>query len=259
MEGSKVFVLTRFAQQFGHRSVGFASDWWDLRIALLKQWTEPSLRRQSAENFEWLVSISETVSPQQRQILVEAVAGFGEVVLQKGLASSQDVFRARLQNERDPYWTVRLDSDDMIHPEFIAELSREKLPVGAVVSFPEGAILDLETPFLGLRRLSNNPFLAHRGQNGDNVFDLGDHGKVSFTNAKVFFARDKKNPMWLQLVHGGNLANRVMPWDRPALSGSVLTIFGVTPLRLNVSQLSLFRWLDFLRFAVFFKISNRRR
>jgi hypothetical protein len=124
MENPKVFVLTRFAETIGSRAGGrFSSDWWDWRISLLKQWTEPSLRRQTAKNFEWLVSISETASAQQRQILVDAVAGFARVVAQKGLAPSEDVFRPRLGKEEGLYWTVRLDSDDMIHPEFIAELS----------------------------------------------------------------------------------------------------------------------------------------
>lgn len=259
MDKPKVFVLTRFAEEIGHRGAGFSTDWWDWRIVLLKQWTEPSLRRQSAKNFEWLVSISETAIPQQRQALVDAVAGFATVVVQKGLAPSEDVFRAHLQNEKGPYWTVRLDSDDMIHPDFIATLSSERLPVGAVLSFSSGVILDLGTPFLGLRRLSNNPFLAHLGEKGDNVFDLGHHGKVSFANANLFFARDNRVPMWLQLVHGGNQANRVMPWDRPALTGNVLKMFGVLPPKLNVSQLSPFRWLDFLRHLVFFKMSKARR
>jgi hypothetical protein len=260
MENPKVFVLTRFAEEIGSRAGGgFSSDWWDWRISLVQQWTEPSLRRQTAKNFEWLVSISETASPQQRQTLVEAVAGVATVVVQKGLAPSEDVFRPRLRKEEGPYWTIRLDSDDMIHPEFIAELSRERLPVGAVLSFPSGAILNLEPSFLALRRLSNNPFLAHFGENGDNVFGLGHHGKVSFTNANFFFAREKKDPMWLQLVHSDNLANRVQPWDRPALTGNVLKKFGVLPLRLNVSQFSPLRWFEFLRHLVFFKISNARR
>ena len=205
------------------------------------------------------MSISETVSPEQRQMLVEAVAGFASVVVQKGLAPSADVFRPSLRKHKGPYWTVRLDSDDMIHPEFVSELSSEQLPTGAVLSFPAGAILDLETPFLGLRRLSNNPFLAHLGENGDNVFDLGHHGKVSFKNANFFFARDKKDPMWLQLIHSDNEANCVLPWDRPALTGNVLKIFGITPLRLNLSQLSPFRWADYYRHQLYFRIKAIRR
>jgi hypothetical protein len=214
-----IYVLTRFAEKFTPGQPDFSHGWLARRVELLQELTSRSLHNQTEQGFEWLVSVYEGVAPEAEARIKEATQSRAQLVHQAPYEETADVFRHYLSQVESPYWTVRLDSDDMLHPEFLATLKRAHAQPGMIQSFPKGAILDIESGVAAAKRETNNPFLAQVGENGQNVFDLGEHGRVAFRPGVTLQTGRTREPMWLQVVHGGNLANAISPWDRPMLWG----------------------------------------
>ena len=46
-----------------------------------------------------------------------------DLLVQDGAEDSASVFARNLVRNEDPYWTVRLDYDDFLHPKFLESLT----------------------------------------------------------------------------------------------------------------------------------------
>jgi hypothetical protein len=255
-----IYVLTRFAEKFSADAPDFTPEWLRSRVELLSERTSRSLWNQTEQGFDWLVSVYQGIASDVEADIMKATQGRARLVQQAPKAETEDVFRSYLSQVEGRYWTVRLDSDDMLHPEFLATLKRAQAQRGMIQSFPKGAILDVERGVVAVRRLTNNPFLAQVGENGENVFDLGHHGEVSFRPGVKFHTRQTREPMWLQVVHGQNLANAISDWDRPVLRGGFLRRFGLSEIALDKRErFNYKKWIVYLRYVLYFVVKRVRR
>jgi len=135
--------------------------------------------------------------------------------------------------------TTSLDNDDALHPRYVA-MAREHLE-GALpgfLSFPHGAQLThghfYRRPYLG------NPFLSRLERVDDDLSTVYDVDSWLPQNYRPKFVWTRE-PAWLQIVHGGNLANELRGvWVRPS---SMARIFAIPPDRHAPNEIRLSaRW-----------------
>jgi hypothetical protein len=214
-----IFILTRFAQLYREEVAPPPSDeWLEKRLSLLQRYTLPALERQSDRDFIWLLLVSETLDKKWQERIAAAVSSMGKIVLQEGFVEEGDAFAPALQGHADSLITVRLDSDDLIHPDFIKEVRAANLHVAEVLSFITGAVYEPATSRAAVYKNQGNPFVALHDTPQRNVFQLGGHSKLRSDSTKSARAVHTRHPMWVQVVHGGNLLNWFKSYARPVTS-----------------------------------------
>jgi len=244
-----IYILTRFAQLYAPDVAPPPSDnWLRERIELLKKYTLPSIQGQIDQNFTWLLLVSDQVSTKWVDELEGLVRPRGTVVVQEGYASEGESFRRFLESRSESIITVWFDSDDMLHPEFISRLRAADIQVGEVLSFVKGAVHEPSTSRSAVYKNHGNPFLSLHDSSSNNVFLIGGHSKVSSESSKRLHTIMTKDPMWLQIIHGGNIANWFKNYARPVNSDYISRVFrapvleGHRPLLLQLN--------DWAKFAI---------
>jgi hypothetical protein len=236
------FILTRFNPRIGEGLRGLDEDWLEARIALFEDFCAPSVRRQTCQDFIWLVFFDVRTPPAVRQRIDELVERFRfEPVWLDGEFSvrvASEQLRRRCQLG-DLLITTSLDNDDALHPRYVA-MAHEHLE-GALpgfLSFPHGAQLAYghfyRRPYLG------NPFLSRLERVDDNLSTVYDVAHWLPQNYRPKFVWTRE-PAWLQIVHGDNLANDLRGvWVRPS---SMARIFDIPPDRYAPDEIRLSaRW-----------------
>lgn len=230
---------------------GFAA-WLDHRLALFQAVTLRSLAAQTQRPDAWLIGFDAArraaVQPVLRRLArhdwiipvwQEQRDGRHEsprLAFQRGVAGL-------LRPGQDWVVTTRLDNDDALnrhHQEALADyaaavVARRPGIEDFWVSFPLGAQYGAGT--LRLFPYTNSPFLSRVERVGAapgwraGTALQGHHGHV-FDQPQVFTATTRW-PMWLQVVHGANVLNRVRE-KLPILAepGRELARFGLTPAEL---------------------------
>ncbi len=216
-----------------------------------------SLEAQRFQRFEWLVSISSEVDGAQIKEFLEDGSNLSlELLVQHGAEASASVFARNLGGKEDPYWTVRLDYDDFLHPKFLERVAALSEKPGTLVSFPKGVIIDFVRNTIGIRNWVNPPVLAYLGSGGSSVHSLGNHSTAS-QNADNLKILRTSEPMWLIAIDTGNAANRAQPWDRPSRRSRFAKIFGLKEFQVNEGALSYgSRWVKFLKFKASFLLRS---
>lgn len=209
-------VLTRFnvrrGQQIDPRAL--SDIWLDARMRLFLDITVPSLAAQIRRPDQWLVFFDDN-TPDKIRTLFEA--------LRAKHLSLTNILRAEYCTElttdecarrivslapegTDWLLTTRLDNDDALHPHFIETVNRLCRPgVREFINPTRGLIVagprlyrkrDFSSPFISC----SEPLSDCRTVWVDQHQRLARHGLV-----RQFGLRDA----WIQVVHGGNLANQV--------------------------------------------------
>lgn len=213
----KHVILTRFNVMMpGWNSpIRLDPDWLNNRFELFEILCLPSIVNQTIRDFEWFVYFdSQTPDKFKRQIeILQAKYPFKSIFV--------DIFDIReiskhlsdTFKEHDFLLTSRLDSDDLLANAYVEELHRVVYqgPFDKrVVNFDNGAILlqksgknylydyhDNSSPFSSLLEPNNNDLLTILSVNHTTLHQHFDVVNVT------------GQPMWLQVVHGGNVSNIV--------------------------------------------------
>ncbi|WP_235038169.1 glycosyltransferase [Microbacterium sp. 18062] len=183
--------------------------WLRERIELFERYTVPSVRRQTVQRFRWIVYLD----PQSPEWLIERLTPFIRdgvfTPLYREAVSWQDVAadaRTITGAAGSVLLTTNLDNDDAIADDFVERLQR------LAVQRPHAAIflgrgLIMQGNALYLRRDDENAFcsVAESWQAPGTAWRdwhtlLREHLPVVV---------DRGSPAWLQVVHGGNVSNRV--------------------------------------------------
>lgn len=213
------FLITRWnlrtpaAGYTGQRAPG----WTEARFHLFERYCAPSVRAQTHQDFTWLIFCDENTptpelerlrgaAPQVRTVLRASVKGKGPV----GLTPAPHV----LPDTRLVIST-RLDSDDAIHSEFIERTQASRFDAARWVhNFPDGYKLDTESGRLYRASKPNSPFLSllERPREVSEVIGVmrRNHSRMPDLFPSV---QDTSIRGWLQVVHGGNVLNRITGMD----------------------------------------------
>lgn len=212
------FIITRFNLRSLDPESGICLDptWLSQRFDLFERFCYPTVQTQSEQDFTWLVLFDES-TPQPFRARIEQLAdwpGFQAVFLPPG---SRDVGR-QVVGERlgtsvtpDILITTRLDNDDGLHRDFVAQVQQySDVNVPTVLEFPNGYVWWRDRIYRD--RQPSNPFTSlvepldrMAGRPYSTVY-RGSHSDISRLGTVVVVSQ---RPFWVQVVHGGNLENRV--------------------------------------------------
>ena len=206
-------LLTRFNVQLPFHAHG-DSHWTDDRLALFERTLLSSVLGQSSRDFTWLVFFDESTNPSQRE-RIDILSQHEQVFVPVFIAEVFDVAHVREQlrlrwPDVDSILTTRVDNDDALARDFMATIrqSAEELSDQAPVFLNPTYGVQFDGRLLYRRPWPWNAFISllEPGDDPRSIFvdqhySLGKHGRCLEIGAG--------EPLWLQYIHGGNLANRV--------------------------------------------------
>ena len=197
------FLLTRFNVRLADRPAA-TDQWLRDRLRLFTTFTVPSVHAQTCTDFRWLALCDEASPDWLREELAQ-VAMLEPVWVREawtpGLPAA--VVHEQRAGADGLVVTSRLDNDDAIARTYIARVQAAATEEG-FVNFTSGAQWAHGRLY---RRLDpSNPFISRveTGPRAATVF-AADHNKLAALGPIRQFGG---GPMWLQVVHDGNLENR---------------------------------------------------
>ena len=217
------FVLTRFNRglyskpKLDRQGKPIVADsWMKHRLDLFLRYCYPSLRHQSRQNFTWLV-FWDAKTPEKflRSIrALQTFRGFSPVFKGSFLQNVQE----RIRPDTRYVITTRIDNDDAFNTKAIETIQKQfNCQERLALNFPEGYCLHHSQ--LYLMRHHSNPFISliERIQWVDGVPQIKTvMGEKHNEIARIAPIKQiSSGRMWIQVVHGQNLLNRVK--GKPAL------------------------------------------
>jgi hypothetical protein len=212
-------LLTRFNLNYGGAfDARYSEDWMRHRMRIFERYCLPSVARQSERGFEWLIFFDRDRSRAWQGEIdrLAALGRFTPVFLDAAAALLAEVGR-RAPPPGELLLTSRLDNDDVVHPEYIADLRRQ---VGAwldegvappfVVDLEYGSWWDLERGEVRrFRHQEVSPYaslLERVGPGGPHTVFAGRHNRLDRAFGP---ARRLGGFRVLTLVHDQNVLNGI--------------------------------------------------
>jgi hypothetical protein len=190
----------------------FEDDWLRERLELFKRYTYPSVMSQTDQEFEW-VGLIHKDSPEWFISVFDAFSRIKITLVERDID---------MGNPNDT--NMNLDSDDAIARNFV-ERAKEEITADKVLYFSRGVRVRTSTGVYINTRASRNHF---------NVVPAGEHTVLDISHGawgpgKVV---DPGPAMWLEVIHGRNIANR---FHKPRKSknigySKVSELFKINPL-----------------------------
>jgi hypothetical protein len=236
-------ILTRFSCAFRHRTPqgGWEirppdQEWIAQRLDLFERYCLRSIERQTCKAFIWVLLCHPTTPTDVLTRLTALVAGLnGVVLLFDGLPLGSGLARTldeQLSLGSQPTITTRLDSDDALAPGFvetvqaIACATREH-PI--LISCPYGILWDDASRRAYWAFGLGNPFLSL--VTPSHAFDI----VLAEASRKIKYrfpiAIGPRRSMFVQVIHGRNVLNRVHRLRYPMSARQVRTCFPFLPFR----------------------------
>lgn len=227
-------ILTRFNVRYvadpTAPSIGVDPRWLENRFELFERYCLPSIMGQSTQGFTWIVFF-DSATPEPYAEKARALAALrprAHTVFCETLPLDLVKETVRRAVGEPPEWllSTRLDNDDGLHGDFVANAQRaQSFAADEVLCFPTGVILRDGRTYR--RRDPSNAFisLSERFDDFGTVLGIGQH--IYAGNAYPM-RQLVPDPMWLQVVHTTNISNKVRGWrispakvasGFPALSG----------------------------------------
>ncbi|GIV60694.1 MAG: hypothetical protein KatS3mg043_1783 [Rhodothermaceae bacterium] len=205
------FILTAFNVRMGVAD-HLVDDpaWLRHRFDLFERFCLPSVQAQTERRFTWLVFFDARLPAPFREKVERCAARDAFVPLFVETLSPERVrafVRERIPSQADYVLTTRLDSDDALARDFVASVHRRFRPhPGAFLNFTCGYVFGRGKLYAARR--TSNPFITMTEPvEGVRTVWCRPHRRL----AEVGPVREVVTaPMWLQVVHGQNLYNRVV-------------------------------------------------
>lgn len=218
-------------------------EWLEERFRLFDAYCWRSVMAQTCKNFRW-ICLFDADTPQKFKSRIDEYRkqwdGFLPYYITKREAPCfQDYFRqlvSELGDENDEgLLTTYLDNDDCLHRDFIKLLqeSVKDAKYGTIISFKYG-IQYYEELRLAVRiPYPNNHFLTlYERMSRDRVRTVWSFGHFfifKYNNVCIDLIDNKRQPMWIELIHAGNMDNdvKMTACQRLLLGRDTLAAFGI--------------------------------
>jgi len=195
------------------RGVRPTPEWVESRIPLFEQFLAATTNAQTSRRFTHLLCLDATLAADWGPKFARMLEG-PSVVVETGERWVDGVTAHLRGSVRGPLISTALDSDDGIASDFIERVQEEIRPDRGL-NFVDGVQYSIEERRFVRRAYLSNPFISMHSSRGDWVLRASGHHKV----AKRLEVDDiRSDPMWLQVVHDGNISNALSPRARPCRS-----------------------------------------
>jgi hypothetical protein len=236
------FLLTRFnvRTKFAEGAPVCEPAWLEERFGLFERFCLPSVRAQTASGFRWLCFFDAGTPAAFRARIERCAEGDAfEPVLVEGAFGPErirEAVRTRLGPGATHVITSRLDNDDAISRDYVAQVQAtcgggdaEVVNHAAGYCWHRGRIY--------LRRVPHGPFvsLVERVE-GLRTIHGGRHADVAALGP-VRQLDDR--PSWIQVIHGGNVSNRLRGERRPVAELGDRFVLGFDPAARRESRVGL--------------------
>ena len=186
------------------------------RVDLFRKYTFPSLKNQTDQNFKWLVLFSNAtplVIRDELNKLKEEFQNFCPLFLKDEEAYNFDEYLAGIIGKVDAkaYITTRIDNDDAMNIHMIREIHKyfeEHKKTNVLLSFPYGLQYMEEKKLYSNFHLFGNHFISLILPGSDKTVISFPHNKLPKDIEKISLEGAKKDPMWIEIIHGSNYANQ---------------------------------------------------
>lgn len=221
------FILTRFNVKNFYHCEEPTDEWLKGRLDLFRTYCLPSFERQTNKNFRWLVFVDSESPEWFLSEIFGLSAGSFEVVPVAGAFNKSFVAAAVATRLTSPFLiTTRVDNDDAIATDFVEA-------VQACFDFQDFEFINLVNGIqfssnrAYLRPYTKNPFLSlveHVESRAPSTVYVEHHYRVQ-EKGPIRNVRTS-HPMWLQVIHGGNVLNEIVGLRVPG--SLVAPYFGVS-------------------------------
>ena len=218
------FLFTRFnllddnTSIYNNPAIPDPHEWMEHRMNLFETYTLPSIRAQTNQNFTWLLSFDhDTPKEQWTKYLpyynIMPIFSYHRTWL-------NDCYRNRVLNDGDWLITTRLDNDDMLEMDYIAEIQKRFSHEFLIID-TDGVQWDLKTNkyYTTERRRNNSPFMSFVERVGTDWRSpsglITDPVKTVFycshTNMPLHFPSIKvPKRLYRMVIHDRNIANKIV-------------------------------------------------
>lgn len=230
-------VLTRFSVKATDDAPPFAIDWLEDRLALFEAYCLPGMVGQTCADFRWLLFCDESTDRgvlDRLRHLVRAVPDTEVLTVGAGRSTLARMLSG-VAESAELLMTTRLDSDDGLALRYVERLQEYATPFWE--SGNEALLINFQHGYKltdgGELHANFNPHSAFltlferlRADRVPRSVQTGNHGHLHFETP---LHQDASMVGWLQVVHGGNVSNRVLAPDLPVPRALLDHRFAVRP------------------------------
>jgi hypothetical protein len=238
----KHFILTRFNVKMDgvssydkNNKPVLTEEWLERRFFLFEKYCIPSIINQTCKKFYWLVLFSNKTPEKYIQRIKNYEMQFRifkPVFLEAGTG---DAYMKEINKEIPKYFdiddryliTSRIDNDDAFHKDMVLEVQKLfNKQANVFISYTYGLQYDIEHKVLTRLLYENNHFIS-RIEEISNKFETvipHDHTYIDKV-ADVVYINNKQKPLWLEIIHEGNVINSIYPESVPLFRNKVSDLY----------------------------------
>ena len=190
-------------------------DYLEKRFSIFKRYTLQSMKKQTNQNFTWLVLFHKMTPNKFKKRIQELKEEFNFIDL---YFNDEEKFSfleyCNMQGEDTEYFvTTRIDNDDMLAEDYINKIQEyaNKNLHTCIVSFEKGMKYDLNSRKNYKYERKDNHFLSMIGSKEECILQYN-HAKI-FSSGKEIVILNTDKPMWVEIIHDSNVINRIKEKD----------------------------------------------
>ncbi len=209
-------LFTRFNIQYEPGdTIGIQPDWLEDRLRLFERYCLPSIASQSCQDFVWII-LCDSRTPESYQARIEAYSSrmpqirvYRTPYQSDGYHSLYRQIGREYAEGNDVLISTRLDSDDALLSGYVAAVRQFALEgTEGIVSFPVGRQTFVRDGRSYKIRYGQNHSTSRVETSGFETIMIYDHTQV---DVKEMYVCETAEPMWEEIVHGGNMLNDYVP------------------------------------------------
>ena len=190
-------------------------EWLEGRFVLFEKYCLPSIMSQTDKNFIWACLVHSETPEKYKQKFKEyqELCPQLKVFYDSGKGYYALKFKDFIKNElpqKKYLINTRLDSDDSFACDYIENIHKHLYKgLEYFIDFIYGYIYDAENKQVYHTKFRRNPFITRveKMKNLKTVYMIA-HDKINQAGY-VLQVKDKRHPMWAQVIHGTNMINKV--------------------------------------------------